>query len=165
MKVGEFDGITVFVDEPYDEEDYFNEFNKKEILEYTSLEYPLDTSNLSKKKIYREKDEKRFIFKKSGKIVGSSDLYSIKKDHKATIRFWVAEDFQGQGIATNALKIILEYAFDKLNLVRVDAYVFKKNIGSQRTLEKLGFENEGLLKKFDKKGDEYIDEYIYSKIK
>lgn len=165
MIIGSFDDVSIFVDEPYDEEDYYNEFNKEEILKYTSLDFPLKIKNLSTQKIYSEPNEKRFIFKIKNKIIGACDLYSIEKNHKAKIRFWIGTDFQGKGIASRAAKLILEYAFKELKLVRIEARALTENIGSWKTLEKIGFEREGTVRKANKKGDEYIDDYIYSVVR
>ena len=159
MKVAKFEGIQIIVDEPYNENDYMEKFNTSEMLEFTSLVYSPTNKEYSDKKMYNKKGEKRFIFLKHSEIIGSADLYNIE-EHTATIRFWISKDYWGEGIATKAVKEICNYCFNKMKLKRVDAYVFKHNLGSINVLEKSGFHREGLLKYFDKKADKLIDEYI-----
>ncbi|KAL5566944.1 hypothetical protein UlMin_030108 [Ulmus minor] len=68
--------------------------------------------------------------------------------YKAFIGYGVAPQYWGQGVATQALKIAVPQVFkDFPDLVRLEAEVFAENKGSQRVLEKVGFQQEGLLRK------------------
>jgi len=67
--------------------------------------------------------------------------------HKGEIGYWVAEPYWGQGIMTDAVRVICELGFSKFGLVRIFATVFVWNDASSRVLEKNDFEYEGLLKK------------------
>jgi RimJ/RimL family protein N-acetyltransferase len=58
----------------------------------------------------------------------------------AELGYWVAEEYQGQGFATEACKILIKRAFDDLNIKQIFATYKKENIASKRVLEKLGFE-------------------------
>ena len=60
---------------------------------------------------------------------------------------------------------ITDYAFEHLNVVRVEAHVFHWNIGSMRVLEKIGFHQEAILKQRAFKDSEYVDEHIFVKLK
>jgi RimJ/RimL family protein N-acetyltransferase len=66
--------------------------------------------------------------------------------HRGEVGYWVARDYRRLGIATNALKAIVDYAFNDVALQRLQALVFEYNVPSQAVLEKAGFEREGLLK-------------------
>ena len=57
-----------------------------------------------------------------------------------------------------------DFATKTWNVKRIDAHVFKGNDRSARVLEKNGFECEGLLRKFDRKGDIYINTRIFARI-
>ncbi|MFE2876494.1 GNAT family N-acetyltransferase [Streptomyces roseus] len=52
----------------------------------------------------------------------------------------------GHGYATETTRAVLGWAFDSLDLNRVQAEVDTRNVGSARVLEKLGFEREGTLR-------------------
>ncbi|KAK2637630.1 hypothetical protein Ddye_025425 [Dipteronia dyeriana] len=68
---------------------------------------------------------------------------------RADIRYAVAVEFWGQGMATKAVKIALsEVSKDFPEVVRLQAYVDVQNKAYQRVLEKVGFLHEGLLRKY-----------------
>ena len=70
--------------------------------------------------------------------------------------------FKGKGIATEATKLILQYAFQKLYLNKVYLYTETKNIPAQRLFEKVGFKKEGCLKDDVFSRGRFVDRYIYS---
>jgi len=49
--------------------------------------------------------------------------------------------------------------------VRIQASTFPQSKTSMRVLEKAGFKFEGILRKNIKKGDKFIDEYLFAKVK
>ena len=100
-----------------------------------------------------------------GEIVGSVGIHKIAKSHQAEIGYWLAEQHWGNGIMTEAVKLITKFSFNELKLKRVYAYAFSFNKASQKVLAKAGFKFEGILKKNSKKGDKFIDDYLFAKIK
>ena len=100
-----------------------------------------------------------------GEIVGSVGIHKIAKSHQAEIGYWLAEQHWGNGIMTEAVKLITKFSFNELKLERVYAYAFSFNKASQRVLAKAGFKFEGILKKNSKKDNKFIDDYLFSKIK
>ncbi|KAK4851065.1 hypothetical protein QYF36_012166 [Acer negundo] len=82
---------------------------------------------------------------------------------RADVGYAVAEEFWGQGVATKAVEIALGEVFkDFPEVVRLQAYVDVENKASQRVLEKVGFLQEGLLKKYSYLKGQIKDLYIYS---
>ena len=57
-------------------------------------------------------------------------------------------EFWGKGYGTDAMKVILRYAFQELNLRRVSLGTFEYNPRAVRSYEKAGFVHEGRLRKF-----------------
>lgn len=55
-------------------------------------------------------------------------------------------DYWGKGYGTDAMNIILRYAFTELNLRRVTLNVFEYNPRALRSYEKTGFKREGILR-------------------
>jgi len=80
----------------------------------------------------------------------------------AELGYWIAEDYWGQGIATLAIKELVVYGFNHLNLNRIFARPFGTNIGSRKALEKAGFRLEANLPKTIWKNDQWYDECIYA---
>ncbi|KAL5782642.1 hypothetical protein ACOSP7_007671 [Xanthoceras sorbifolium] len=94
---------------------------------------------------------------------------SIKPDsgddhRRAHVGYAVAAEYWGQGIVTMALKLAVSKVFDQdmTDLVRLEALVEVENKGSQKVLEKVGFQQEGLLRKYGFCKGEIRDMFIYS---
>lgn len=83
----------------------------------------------------------------------------------AEVGFWVAEDYWGKGIATEALRAFTGYAFSRFDLIRLFAYVFEGNFGSTRVLEKVGFTYEGTLESSIVKNDQVYGEMVYALVR
>ena len=58
----------------------------------------------------------------------------------AELGYWVGEEYQGRGYATEAGGVLIKRAFDDLDIKRIYATYRIENIASKRVLEKLGFE-------------------------
>jgi RimJ/RimL family protein N-acetyltransferase len=64
----------------------------------------------------------------------------------AELAYWIAREHWNEGYATAAVAAMVEYGFDELGLHRVKAATFADNEASQRVLEKVGFEREGVAR-------------------
>ncbi|KAJ4722491.1 Acetyltransferase (GNAT) domain protein [Melia azedarach] len=68
---------------------------------------------------------------------------------RAELGYILASKYWGKGIATQAVKIVINTIFDEWpDLERLEALVDVENVGSQRVLEKAGFKREGVLRKY-----------------
>jgi ribosomal-protein-alanine N-acetyltransferase len=75
--------------------------------------------------------------------------------------YWIGESLWGKGIMTAAIKLMCDYAFSDLDVVRIQAGVLANNSRSMRVLEKAGFLKEGILKNSMIKNGVVLDEHIY----
>lgn len=104
--------------------------------------------------------ETTFAIRESGGrlvgVVGADDL-DVGTSHRARIGYWLAKPYWGRGLMTRAVTRFVEYAFAKLDVVRLTAEVFKCNEASARVLEKAGFTREGLLRKHREKNGTLVD--------
>jgi [ribosomal protein S5]-alanine N-acetyltransferase len=107
-----------------------------------------------------------FAIEYDGKFAGSIGLVPQKDVYKlsAEIGYWLGEPFWGKGITTNAVRLLIDYGFTKLGLVRIYTGVFGFNKASQRVLEKSGFKLECIFEKSIFKNDKICDEYRYGRI-
>lgn len=80
----------------------------------------------------------------------------------AELGFWLGEPFWGRGIVTNAVRKMVEFAFNTYDINRVFARPFGTNLASQKVLEKAGFVLEGRFEKTFVKNGEFEDELIYA---
>ena len=89
----------------------------------------------------------------------------FEREKSADIGYWIAESYWRKGIATKALAQLTEYIFNNTDLVRLCAPVFANNINSMRVLEKCGYKLEAILEKAIFKNGEYLNEYLFAKVK
>lgn len=69
------------------------------------------------------------------------------------------------GVAVDAVNTLLKYAFDELNLNRVESRILDYNKQSQALIEMLGYKHEGVLRQAVYKGGEYHDLIISSMLR
>jgi RimJ/RimL family protein N-acetyltransferase len=94
--------------------------------------------------------------------VGSAFLIDVDlESSNAELGYWITPDEQGNGYATEAAHLCLTHAFDELGLHKVWARTAEDNEASKRIIEKLGFEQEGILREHWRGFGRYVDEYRY----
>ncbi len=99
------------------------------------------------------------IEKKEGKVFcGLIELRDLDYEHSlGELSFWLAREAWGQGYMSEAVQMIVQYAFEELKLNRLYAYHMLRNPATGRVLEKNGFRQEGLLRQRVQKWDKYED--------
>lgn len=89
------------------------------------------------------------IYKNSkfiGKIQISNIVIGVFKS--AIVGYSIDEDEQGKGYMKEALKLTLQYAFNEIQLHRIEASTLVDNVKSQGVLKSLGFKELGLNKEY-----------------
>ena len=101
------------------------------------------------------------------KVVGSIGIFRQGNIHSQTaeLGYYIAEEYWGKGIMTEAVKQICAYVFAKSDIIRIYAEPFANNIASCRVLEKVGFQYEGTLRSNAVKNGRVIDMEMYSLLK
>ncbi|MBI2134174.1 GNAT family N-acetyltransferase [Candidatus Woesearchaeota archaeon] len=98
----------------------------------------------------------------TGIFMGVISLSRINVTHrKAALGYWIGRKYWNRGFGTEAVKLILGFAFGKLGLKRVYAKVMTKNSASMRLLVKAGFKHEGTLRKDILKKGRFVDMELY----
>ena len=84
-----------------------------------------------------------------GRLIGNTDLSDINwSSGNAWLGIWIGDkEFLGRGFGTDAMKIIINYAFMEMNLRRISLTVFSYNERAFHLYEKLGFQLEGRERK------------------
>lgn len=80
----------------------------------------------------------------------------------AEIYYTLRTSYWGKGMATEAAQVVAAFAFEQLQLHRLEAGVAISNLGSIRVLEKLGMQREGLRRKILPMADGWQDNYLYA---
>ena len=91
-----------------------------------------------------------FAIETDGRLVGQMHLFGIAWGslRSASAGYWVAESVAGQGIMPLALAAACDHAFLGLGLHRVEVNIRPENTASLRVVEKLGFRDEGLRRRY-----------------
>jgi len=84
---------------------------------------------------------------------------------RAELGYWLDRRFEGQGIMTSCCIAILNYAFIKLGMNRIQIKAGIGNARSSRIPERLGFKFEGIERSGEKFANRYIDLEVYSMLK
>lgn len=118
--------------------------------------------------LYQMRDRREYNFgifdSLTGELIGHVSLYSIKRlpFSSGFIGYSIDERQTGRGIGTEAVKLVTKFAFEKVALHRVEAYVSPRNTGSVIVLERSGYLREGLLRQLLYINGVWEDHYMYS---
>jgi RimJ/RimL family protein N-acetyltransferase len=95
-------------------------------------------------------------------VIGTCTLFRIDPRHRhAEIGYALRSDHWGRGIASEAVALVLDWAFRRLDLQRVEADIDPRNDGSRQLLARLGFSSEGVMRQRFFVGDEATDSEIF----
>lgn len=121
-------------------------------------------NNMTETRIYPENTPTEMIFRieKDEKLIGELKFHSIRWfNRKAMLSVILIDEYQKKGIGTKALKTAIKFAFEKMNLHRLEAEVIEFNLPSKKLVEKLGFKLEGTLREAKYSDGKYWDIYRY----
>jgi RimJ/RimL family protein N-acetyltransferase len=111
----------------------------------------------------RQAFEYAVIERASDRFVGITSIHRIDwARHAAELGYWVRRSCWGRGYASEAAGAVVEDAFRRLGLNRVEARVAPGNKASQRVPEKLGFQREGIARESEFVNCEFMDHIQYS---
>jgi len=94
-------------------------------------------------------------------VVLKDDIYR----RSGEIGYWLGESYWGQGIMTQAVIAVSDWAFSNFDICRLYAGVFAENKASMRVLEKAGYTREACLKMAVTKDNRTMDEIIYAMVR
>jgi diamine N-acetyltransferase len=99
--------------------------------------------------------------------IGNVWLWDIDSRHRrAELRIIIGgEEDHGRGAGTEAITLLCDYGFERLNLHKVYAYVLGINERARRAFEKAGFVLEGTLREDRWVDDAYTDVYLLGKLR
>lgn len=101
------------------------------------------------------KGEKRFI----GQITLGAITYGALRG--AHIGYWIDKRFAGRGFTTAAVKMVSDYAFEKLKLHRIEIAMRPENEASQKVAIKAGYKFEGERKNFLHIAGQWRDHMVF----
>ena len=100
------------------------------------------------------------------KIIGIIGHYKIQpENHRAEIGYMSLPETNGKGYITEAIKAVVEYGFEQLNLHSIEAVIDPENRASERVLQKNGFVKEAHILENELWEGKFWDTVIYSLLK
>lgn len=88
------------------------------------------------------------------------------KFYAKSVNFVLSKDYRGNGYMTEAVKRVVQYMFEEINIDLLSAFHIPDNISSKRILERCGFEYEITIKQGYKRYDGHVfDSICYSIMK
>ena len=104
--------------------------------------------------------------KGSSKMIGLIGHYRLQpENHRCEIGYMILPEYNGKGITTEAIKVVLEYGFDDLQMHSIEAVIDPENIASERVLQKNGFVKEAHILENELYDGKFWDTVIYSLLK
>lgn len=96
-------------------------------------------------------------------LVGGIGVYPLDMNHKkASLAYWLAEEFQGKGIMSDCLKVAIKYLFTEKKLNRIEVCCAIGNTKSSALPKKLGFTYEGIARESEWLYNHFVDMEVYS---
>ena len=114
-------------------------------------------------KAYREQGHGFWAVQRraDGVLVGMCGLFKRPALPEPDIGYALLQAQWGKGLVGEALSAVIDYAFNTLNMNRIEADIDPRNAASAKTLERLGFQKEGYLRERWIVGDEISDTALY----
>ncbi|MDI7741076.1 GNAT family protein [Lysinibacillus fusiformis] len=104
--------------------------------------------------------------KGTDKVIGSCGfLNTVFTHYRTDIGFELSKEYWGEGIASEAMNAIIEYVFLQTDIQRIQALIEPLNMASQKMVERAGFIQEGLLRKYEYTCGKFDDLYMYGFLK
>lgn len=81
------------------------------------------------------------------RVIGNCTLWNFhRQNRRAEVGYALARPYWGQGYNHEAMTALIDFAFGEMQLHRLEADIDPRNVPSAKTLERLGFRKEGLLR-------------------
>jgi [ribosomal protein S5]-alanine N-acetyltransferase len=99
-----------------------------------------------------------------GRLAGQVTLDNIVRGamRGGHLGYWIDRRVAGQGMASLAVALVCDHAFGAVGLHRVEADIRPENLPSRRLVERLGFRQEGLLRRFLDIDGDWRDHLAYA---
>lgn len=102
--------------------------------------------------------------REAGRLVGGIGLTQVRRGvaQTGTLGYWVGAPYERRGFTTEAVRLVVNFAFRQLQLHRVEAACLPENLPSRRVLEKAGFVREGYARQYLRIAGEWRDHLTFA---
>ena len=116
--------------------------------------------NMTEIKLYPKGFPTEFTFeiKSEDKVIGEFQFKSIRWfNRKAELSIFIFEEYREKGFASKTLNLAINFAFNRLNLHRLEAEIIDFNVRAKKLIQKYGFKEEGRLREAKYSSGKYYD--------
>ncbi|WP_429714976.1 GNAT family N-acetyltransferase [Bacillus rhizoplanae] len=138
---------------PEDYKDFFliEDVMESRLLMNDDIPYPPTQSDHEKFLNGISSDKDSYVFgihpKEENKLIGTIGIFSVNwKNSTCVVGISMGPNFQGKGYGTDAMKTLVSFIFNYMNINKIKLNVFGFNQRAIRSYEKCGFKKEGILR-------------------
>jgi [ribosomal protein S5]-alanine N-acetyltransferase len=105
-----------------------------------------------------------FVIRVDGRLAGQVTVDNIVRGplRSGHLGYWIDRSVAGRGLASLAVALVCDHAFGPVGLHRLQAEIRPENVRSQRLVERLGFRQEGLLRRYLDIDGDWRDHLAYA---
>ena len=106
-----------------------------------------------------------FVFTADGEqLLGGVTLCNVRRGvtQACTLGYWIGEPHARKGYMTAAVRAVIPFVFDSLELHRLEAACLPHNLASKRLLERTGFRREGFARRYLRINGAWQDHLLYA---
>jgi len=150
--------LTLKPVEPADEAELFAIYDNERVFAYCGIFPKHNRATVAKmiphfQRNYRQHSRVKWgIYSKAhgGRLVGIIEAMDFsQKAERVTIGYYLAEEYWGMGLTTEAVRVLTHFLFSQAAVNRIQAEVMPGNLASEQVLLKNGYRLEGLLRQFE----------------
>ncbi len=146
-------------------DNYYRWMNDPEIIRYLESRFYPKSVEMLQSYVRREEECRSSVFmtiieKNSDEHIGNIKIHGIDHVHRhAEVSLIIGEKgYWGRGYGSEAIKLVVDFAFNTLNLNRLFAGIYASNVGSIKAFKKAHFFEEGVRKEHRFYNGHYVDE-------
>ncbi|GMK41292.1 GNAT family N-acetyltransferase [Paenibacillus sp. CCS19] len=157
LETGDADALYALIDR---NRDYIGQW-----LKFPSMTLSVDDSGafIERTRLRYAKDDGYWIgIWEGSQLVGSIGyLYMDQDNRKTEIGYWLGREFEGRGIITRAIQALIQFAFSRLHMNKIEIGAASSNARSRAIPERLGFQREGEIRDYEFINGHYLNRVIY----
>ena len=153
-----------------DIKDIYNGLSNPDVIKYYGVSYKSLTDTQQQMDWFKELEQTAtgiwWAIVNNNTFYGAVGFNNLSQIHKkAEIGFWLLPKYWGRGLMSKAVSLVCNYAYNDLQLHRIEALVETDNQNSKKLLEQLNFNFEGTLVDYEIKNGNFISVDIYAKFR
>ncbi len=105
------------------------------------------------------------VLRETGRVIGACGLSPTWAHQRGEISYVLARPWWSRGLTTEAVRAVLGYGFEVLELNRIEARCMVENLASERVMQKVGMSFEGVLREREVCKGELISLKLYAMLR